>query len=127
MTARSTILALPLDLQIIILDRLPVSDYVAFALAGYHDLQYRHADRFPQITRLRLRMIKSIPPPANDPLRNLPNEMIEHIARYVDRKTLMSWVFAHYPTLAMRQLVPALTDESMGQLYLAWLRLGQGS
>jgi hypothetical protein len=126
MASQPTILALPLDLQLLILDRLPWSDYVAFALAGYHDLQFRHADRFPQITALRMRLIKSMPVPGDDPLGHLPNEMIEHIVKYVDRKTLMSWAFAHYPTLAVRQLVPALTAETTGQLYLSWLRFSSG-
>lgn len=123
MATQSAILALPLDLQMMILDRLSWSDYVAFALAGYHDLQYRHADRFPQMTQQRLRMIRATPTFTTDPLMLLPNEMIEYIACYVDRRTLMSWVLAHYPTLSLRQLVPALTTENIGQLYLAWLRL----
>lgn len=122
MAMHSAILALPLDLQMMILDRLPWVDYVAFALAGYRELQYRHADRFPSITQQRLRMIRTTSRFTTDPLMSLPNEMIAHIACYVDRKTLMSWVLAHYPTLSSRQLVPAPTEESTGQLYLSWLR-----
>jgi hypothetical protein len=127
MAAPLTILGLPLDLQLLILDCLTWGDYVAFALAGYHDLQYRHADRFPHVTRLRLRLIRTMPIAGTDPLMQLPNEMIENIAKYISRRTLMNWVFAHYPTLTARQLVPALTAQNMSQLHLAWLRLGQGN
>jgi hypothetical protein len=121
MAAQPPIMALPLDLQMMILDRLSWSDYVAFAFAGYHNLQYRHADRFPQMTRLRLRMIRTSNY-TNDPLTLLPNEMIENIACFVDKRTLMSWALAHYPTLCCRRLVPALTVENCSQLFLAWLR-----
>ena len=122
MATQASILALPLDLQLMILDRLSFRDYVAFALAGYHNLQFRHADRFPRMSQRRLRMIRSRPTFTTDPLMSLPNEMIEHIACYVDRRTLMSWALAHYATLLHHDLVPALTMENAGQLYLAWFR-----
>lgn len=118
MVAQITVMALPLDLQLLIWDHLTWIDYVAFALAGYHGLRYRHADRFPSICRIRIKMINSDAQSECDPLNRLPNELIEHIATFVDRKTLMSWVFAHYPVLELRQLVPALTAETLGQLCL---------
>ena len=122
MASQSDIMALPLDVQMLILDCLPWGDYVAFALAGYRDLQYRHGDRFPAMTLKRLRRMRTSPIFTTDPLVSLPNELIVHIAEYVDRRTLMSWILAHYPTLSQRQLVPALTRANIGQIYLAWLR-----
>jgi hypothetical protein len=124
MATQPPIIALPLDIQMMILDRLSWTDYVAFALAAYHDLRYRHADRFPPMTQVGLRMIRLTTVWTNDPLHSLPNEMIEYIARFVDRKTLMSWVFAHYALLSSRQLVPALSVENnCSQLFMAWMRL----
>ena len=116
-------MSLPLDLQMMLLDNLTWQDYVAFALAGYSDLQLRHADRFPRITRYMLAVLRSTSAAnMNDPLSTLPNEMIEHIARYIDRRALMNWVFAHYPTLSARRLVPPMTWRNVTQIYLAWLR-----
>lgn len=121
--SQATILTLPLDLQMLIMDHLTWIEYVAFALAGYCNLQYRHADRFPAMNQHRLRMIHEVPSNiTTDPLAGLPTEMIALIACRVDRRTLMSWVFAHYPTLVSRGLVPRLTLANAGQLHLAWLR-----
>lgn len=124
MSAPLTLLGLPLDLQFMLLDRLPLCDYVSLALAGYYELHRRHANLFPVITRSLLHSIRTIP--TSDPLTALPNEMIENIAKYLDKRTLMSWVFAHYQTLATSNppLVPTLTRENMSQLYLSWVKNG---
>jgi len=127
MSTPPTLLNLPIDIHLMILDRLSLCEYVSLALAAYHDLHLRHANLFPAMARNRLRMIRTMP--SSDPLTRMPNEMIENIARYMDRSTLMGWVFAHYQTLATSNppLVPRLTRENMQQLYLSWLKLDGGT
>lgn len=124
MSVPPTLLGLPLDIQFMLLDRLPLYDYVSLALAGYYELHRRHANLFPAITRSLLRSIRTLP--TADPLTALPNEMIENVAKYLDKRTLMSWVFAHYQTLATSNppLVPTLTSENISQVYLSWVKNG---
>jgi hypothetical protein len=107
------------------MDNLALTDYVNFALAAYVNLRLAYPEYFPAMTRARLRRIRSGPPTGLDPLQTLPNEMILNIARFIDRRYWMKWIFAHYHTLANSNppLVPSLTRTSMEQLYMAWFRL----
>jgi hypothetical protein len=126
MSLWSNFWALPHELQLAVIENLPLNEYVNFALAAYMNLRMVYPDYFPAVTRSRLRQIRTGPAPGRvDPLQALPNEMILNIARYIDRRYLLGWVFAHYHTLANSNppLVPPLTSVNMEQLFAVWIRL----
>jgi hypothetical protein len=116
---------LPRELQLHILESLPFSDYVNFALAAYFQLRIAFPDYFPAVIPSRLQRMRRAPPSGSDPLQALPNEMIINIARYIDRRYMLRWVFAHYHTLSNSNppLVPQLDAQSTMQMILSWLRL----
>jgi hypothetical protein len=130
-----TFWTLPRELQLLILEHLPFADYINFSLSCYHPLRISFPDYFPAITRSRLRAMRSPPPTGFDPLQQLPNEMILHIARYTERRYLLRWVFAHWWTLG-RCNPPLVSlwgtgtpvgatggDADGRQLFMTWFRL----
>jgi len=121
--------ALPRELQLAILDYLPTWDYVVFSLVSYSLLRPIYPDYFPAVTRSRLRMMRTGPAAGTrDLLGVLPNEMVINIARNLDNRHLMRWVFAHYHTFASTNppLVPPLDLVNSVQLYKAWIDEGGG-
>jgi hypothetical protein len=114
---------LPRELQLAILDYLPLFDYITFSLVTYAHLRLTYPSYFPAITLPRLRALRT-PPPRPDPFANLPNEMIMTIAGFIDRREVLGWVLAHYWTLerANPPLVPRWGEVGRG-LWGCWVKV----
>jgi hypothetical protein len=126
----SNFFRLPRELQLEILKYMAPWEYVTFSLASYAQLRWTYPDYFPAVTRARLRSMRNRPSPGlQDPLQGLPNEMIDNIARHIEQRDLLRWVFAHYYTLSNSNppLVPPLVQANatgLAGLFEAWLDEG---
>lgn len=110
--------SLPAELILSIIDLLPPESFINFAFANYPLLSdYGLA---PALSGTRVTYLTGQTRiPALFPLLRLPPEITLHVLGHLSPVDVMRFVLANYQDLARQGIAPALTDETVAQLWAA--------
>ena len=115
MAQRHPIFRLPLDLILMITDRLAPEDFINLAFANYPLV--RHYGLVPAMSLVRVaQLINRSTLPSMFRLVPLPTELLLQVIRRLSPLDLMRFVMANYGDLVGRGLAPSLTDETIRAL-----------
>lgn len=112
---RHPIYRLPLDLILMITDRLTPEDFIHLAFANYPLL--RHYGLVPAMSRIRIaQLVNQSQLPSMFRLLPMPTELLLHTMRMLSPIDLMRFVLANYDDLVAQGIAPALTRETIQAL-----------